>query len=69
MIRGLKRGLLGVCLVGMAALVWGCGDEEEVAAPSPAKYIDNARDAVEENNENVDQINQSSDAIENGVQE
>lgn len=69
MIRRMKRGLLAICLVGMAALVWGCGDEEEVAAPSPAKYIDNARDAVEENNENVDQINQSSDAIEKSGQE
>lgn len=69
MVKGLKKLCVGVCMLGIAVVVWGCGDEEKVEPQAPTKYINEAHDAVDENNERVDEINQKANSIYEATEE
>ena len=65
-----KVALMMVSVMSVAFLVCGCGPVEKEEPNVPTKYIEQADDAVEEYNENVEKLNETGNSVdENTVEE
>ena len=62
-----KVALMMVSVMSVAFLVCGCGSVEKEEPNVPTKYIEQADDAVEEYNENVEKLNETGNSVEEDV--